>query len=354
MGIRHKNLSRESLYSYEHNGGENLSKGMGIAILVVMLLLGVGIGYYYISLETPSAEDSIKVLAAGSLAVPFKELAQEFEKEYGIKVYIETAGSIETVKKVSELGIKADVVAVADYKAIQNYLMPNYTNWYVKFAKNELVITYTEKSKYAEEISSGNWMNILMKEDVRVGFSSPNDDPCGYRAVMMFYLAQMKYENDVFNSIVLANTGIRMENETIVVPPDSELLNLTGKVYIKQKSVDLLADLESGNIDYAIEYLSVAKQHGYRYIRLSDEINLSNGTLASWYRTAVVRLADGKEIMGDAINYAVTIPNNAPNNDYALKFVKMLLGDEGREILENCGQPPMYEEVGTVPQEVKP
>jgi len=331
-----------------------LSRGMVAAILVIVLLVSVGIGYYYISLETPSEGKSLKVLAAGSLAVPFKELAQEFEKEYGVKVYIETAGSIETVKKVSELGIKADVVAVADYKAIKNYLIPDYTDWYVKFARNELVITYTESSRYADEINSDNWMDILMRSDVRVGFSSPNDDPCGYRAVMMFYLVQMKYENGVFDSIVLANTGMNVENGTIVVPPDSELLNLTGKVYIKQKSVDLLADLESGNIDYAIEYLSVAKQHNYKYIRLPDEINLSNASLVSWYQKAVVKLADGKELKGDAINYAVTIPNNAPNEDYASKFVKMLLGDKGRNILENCGPPPLYEEVGTVPEEVKP
>ncbi len=352
MGIRHKNLSRESLYSNKHNGGERLKSAV-LAVIIVALLLGVAAGYYYISMQTPSENKSIRVLAAGSLAVPFKGIAGEFEKEYGVKVYIETAGSIETVKKVSELGIRADVVAVADYKAIKNYLLPNYTDWYVKFAKNELVITYTNKSRYASEINAQNWMSVLMRKDVRIGFSSPNDDPCGYRAVIMLYLAQMKYGKRVFDSIVLNNTGIGIENGTIVVPPDSSLLNSQGRVYIKQKSVDLLADLESGNIDYAIEYLSVAKQHNYRYLRLPDEINLSNSSLISWYQKAIVRLSDGKLIRGDAINYAVTIPNNAPNTEYAYKFVKMLLGDKGREILEKCGQPPMYEEVGAVPEEVK-
>ena len=320
-------------------------------IIIVLIVVGIAGGYYYIT--TQNSEKSLKILAAGSLAVPLKEMAREFEKSYGVKAYIETAGSIETVKKVSELGIKADVVAVADYKAIENYLMPDYTDWYVKFAKNELVLTYTEKSKYADEINENNWMDILMK-DVRVGFSSPNDDPCGYRAVMMFYLAQMKYGTRIFDSVVLNNTGMNVENRTIVVPPDSELLNLQGRVFIKHKSVDLLADLESGNIDYAIEYLSVAKQHGLKCIRLPDEINLSNASLISWYSTAKLKLADGKVINGDAINYAVTIPNNAPNREYAIKFVKLLLGEKGRGILEKCGQFPIYEEVGNVPGEVKP
>ncbi len=329
-----------------------MPKKVVIAILIVLLILLAG-GYYYINYQNTS-EGSIKVLAAGSLSVPLKELANKFQEKYGVKVYIETAGSIETVKKVSELGIRADVVAVADYNAISSYLMPNYTNWYIKFARNELVIAYTNNSRFAKEINSTNWMNILTRKDVRIGFSSPNDDPCGYRAVIMFYLAQLKYKNGIFDNLILNHTGIKIDNGTIIVPNDSELLTTTGKIFIKQKSVDLLADLQAGDIDYAIEYLSVAKQHHINYIRLPDVINLSNSTLVSWYSKAVVELADGKIVHGDAINYAVTIPNNAPNKEYAYKFVNMLLGKEGRSILKNCGQEPIFEPVGNVPEEVKP
>ncbi len=326
-------------------------KTIAVLSIVAALIAVSAIGAYYIQLQTP---EGIKILAAGSLAVPLKELAEKYENVYGVKVYIETAGSIETVKKVCELGIKADVVAVADYNAISNYLMPNYTNWYIKFARNEIVITYTNSSRYANEINETNWMQILMKDDVRIGFSSPNDDPCGYRAVMSMYLADKKYHYGLFESVVENNTKITVENDTIIVPGDPDLLGSEGRVFIKQKSVDLLADLESGSIDYAFEYLSVAKQHGLRYIRLPDTINLSNSTLVSWYREATVKLADGTVIQGDAINYGVTIPNNAPHYEYAVKFVKLLLGNTGKEILEECGQPPMYEEVGTVPKEVKP
>ncbi len=322
-------------------------------VFLVILFLGLAGGYYYINSQN-TARGSIKVLAAGSLSIPLKELANRFQEKYGIKVYIETSGSIETVKKVSELGIKADVVAVADYKAIESYLMPNYTNWYIKFASNEMVIAYTNHSKFANEINSTNWMKILSKKDVRIGFSSPNDDPCGYRAVMMFYLTQLKYHNGIFNDIILNNTGIKFENGVIVVPNDAKLLGSTGKIFIKRKSVDLLSDLQAGDIDYAIEYLSVAKQHHINYLKLPPEINLSNSTLISWYSKAVVKLADGRVMHGDAINYGVTIPNNAPNKEFAYQFVNMLLSKEGREILENCGQKPIFIPVGQVPEEVKP
>jgi len=320
-----------------------------VAVVIGIIIAGTLVTYYHTS---NSLEEEIKVLAAGSLAVPLKKISDIFEKEFGVRVYTETAGSLETVKKVSELGTKADVVAVADYQAIEKYLMPDFTEWYVKFARNELVIAYTDKSKYASEITLENWMKIF-KKDVRIGFSSPNDDPCGYRAIMMFYLAEIKYQNGIFRDVVENNTGIRASNGIIEVPDDSSLLNFQGKIFIKQKSVELLADLESGNIDYAIEYLSVAKQHGLSYLRLPDEINLSNSTLIPWYQKVKVKLADGREIQGDAINYGVTIPNNAPHTELAYKFLELLLGEKGNEILSNCGQPPMYEEIGNVPEEIK-
>ncbi|NPA74906.1 MAG: tungstate ABC transporter substrate-binding protein WtpA [Euryarchaeota archaeon] len=327
-------------------------KILGTIAVIAILAVALAAGYVFVSME--NGGESITVLAAGSLAVPFSKIAQVYEKEYGIKVNIETAGSIQTVKKVSELHRKADIVAVADYNAIQSYLVPNYTSWYIKFAKNALVVVYTPHSKYASEINGTNWMSILSRKDVRIGFSSPNDDPCGYRSVMMFYLASKLYNSTIFRDVVENNTGIRVNNGIITVPDDSQLLNLTGKVFIKQKSVALLGDLESGDIDYAIEYMSVAKQHGLKYITLPDDINLSNSSKSNIYKEAVVQLADGKKIQGGPINYGITVPNNAPHRDAAYKFVNLLIGKKGREIMDECGQPPMYEPVGKVPEEIKP
>ena len=326
-------------------------KKVGVVAILMILAVSLASGYWFVHME--ESGKSITVLAAGSLAVPFSKIADEYQKLYGVRVDIETAGSIQTVKKVSELGVKADVVAVADYKAIKSYLIPNYTAWYVKFARNELVLTYTNESRYASEINDTNWMQILMKNNVRIGFSSPNDDPCGYRAVMMFYLAEKEYNTDIFENVVENNTGIRLNDGKITVPDDSLLFNASGRVFIKQKSVALLGDLESGDIDYAIEYLSVAKQHGLRYLSLPNKINLGNASMESIYQQAVVKLTDGKEITGDVINYGITVPNNAPDPSDAYKFINLLLGEKGREIMETCGQPPIYAQYGNVPEEIK-
>jgi len=81
------------------------------------------------------------------------------------------------VRKVTDLHKPADIVAVADYTLIPQLLVPNYTDFYVLFATNEIVIAFTDQSKYADEINSDNWYEILARPDVKFGFSDPNQDP---------------------------------------------------------------------------------------------------------------------------------------------------------------------------------
>jgi molybdate/tungstate transport system substrate-binding protein len=115
---------------------------------------------------------------------------------------------------------------------------------------------------------------------------------------------------------------------------------------IRSKEVELLALLESGNMDYAWEYRSIAVQHGLNFVELPDEINLSMIEHADFYSQATVDIA-GKEpgttmtMRGKPIVYGVTIPKNAPHPELALAFVRFLLGPEGQAIMEQQGQPPI-------------
>jgi molybdate/tungstate transport system substrate-binding protein len=115
---------------------------------------------------------------------------------------------------------------------------------------------------------------------------------------------------------------------------------------VRPKSVELIALLESGDMDYAFEYRSVAVQHGMKFVELPDRINLSMVEHADLYGQAQVDIA-GKEpgatmtMVGKPIVYGVTIPKNAPGPDLALEFVKFLLGPDGQAIMEAQGQPPI-------------
>jgi len=131
--------------------------------IIVALVISTAL-YYFIS----HREEKIVVFCAGSLAVPFKKISENFEKIYGCTVYLEAGGSVAMARKIVELGEKADILAVADYNVMEEYIVPEYADSYTIFASNELVIAYTNKSKCSNEINSSNWREILKREDVQV------------------------------------------------------------------------------------------------------------------------------------------------------------------------------------------
>ena len=141
-------------------------------------------------------EAILKIFHAGSLSVPMAELEEKFETLHpNVDVQREPAGSRACIKKITELDKQSDILASADYTLIPTMMMPEYTNWYLAFAKNQIVIAYTNDSKYSSEIDQDNWYEILSRPDVTFGFSNPNDDPCGYRSVMVTQLSETFYES---------------------------------------------------------------------------------------------------------------------------------------------------------------
>ncbi len=264
----------------------------------------------------------IIIFHAGSLSVPFQKIARAFELENpGTRVLLEAAGSVESARKITDLNKPCDLMASADYQVIKKFLIPKYTSWYLPFAGNEMVIAFTEKSNYADQINESNWHEILLKEDVRYGRSDPDADPCGYRTLMVMQLAEDYYAKEEF----------------------SDQLSGKDRKYIRPKEVDLLAMLEIHETDYIFIYRSVAVQHGLRYLRLPDEINLKNTKYDEQYSKAVVNIrgkipGESAEMKGEAIVYAITMLNEAPNPEAAGAFLHFMLNQEkGIKILEESG-----------------
>ena len=275
---------------------------------------------------TPQPQGMLTIFHAGSLSVPFKHIAEEFNRLYpGIAVEMESAGSRTTIRKVTELGRKADIVGSADYVAIEQLMFPDFADWHVRFATNRMVIAYTDDSRYADEINGENWYEVLTRDGVEYGHSSPDADPCGYRTLLVFQLAEQHTR----------------------IPGLAEKLDAScPEKNVRPKSVELIALLQSGDLDYAFEYQSVAVQHGLRFVELPVEVDLSSVEHADLYAGASVEIA-GKEPgatqtqMGAPIVYGVTVPTNAPRPDLAVIWIEFLLGAQGRAILQDDGQPPI-------------
>lgn len=274
------------------------------------------------------AEPSGKLVIyhAGSLSVPFAAMEKTLEEKYpNLEIERKSGGSTKMARLISDKGEAADIMASADYVVIDKNLIPNFATWNVRFASNQLVLTYTEKSKYADEINAKNWAEILQRKDVVWGHSDPNLDPCGYRSLMVLQLAEKFYDKPGLYDKLVANRP---------------------KENVLPKAVQLIKKLKSGEMDYAWEYLSVAVQHGLKYVTLDDHINLGNYKMTPFYKEAKVTVTGKKagttvDRVGKSITYGITMTNNAENKDAAEAFLKYLFDpDGGLAVLKSMGQPP--------------
>lgn len=274
-------------------------------------------------------EEEIKIFHAGSLSVPIGEVSKEFKKIRKVEILAESSGSIEVVRKVTDLKKMPDLVAVADHQLV-SMLIPEYTDFYILFAKNEIVIAFSENSKFANEINEENWFEILQREGVKFGFSDPNFDPCGYRALIVLKLADLFYEKPIFESLIEKNTNIRSLNNTIIVP---ERVESNSKIVLRPKEVELTSFVEIGALDYYFIYKSVAKQHNLRSIELPPEINLGSYEMQEHYSKIEIKI-NGKSFKAHPIVYAVTILKNSQNREIVIDYINFLLGSEGKRIFK--------------------
>jgi molybdate/tungstate transport system substrate-binding protein len=272
-----------------------------------------------------SLSGTLYIFHAGSLTVPLAEVNEEFMKLYpDVEVLAEGAGSATTIRKVTELGKECGIIASADYTLIPELMYPDYADWYIIFATNQMCLCYTDQSKYADEINRDNWYEILQREGVTYGRSDPDQDPCGYRTLMVWQLAEKHY----------GVSGIHQN------------LYETAGDLMRPKSVELIALLESGDLDYAFEYTSVAAQHNLNYVELPPEINLADATLKDFYAEVSVDIAGAEpgEFLtkkGKPIVYGITIPSNYPHKEIAIAWLEVMLGTTGTGIMKSNGQPPV-------------
>lgn len=288
--------------------------------LLLLLTLSIVVAF---AVPAALAQEKVVVFHAGSLAAPMAEIEALYEAAHpDVDVQREAGGSAALARKITDLGGACDLFLSADYMVIEKLLRPAVADWNVLFASNAIVLMYGPKSKYASEINRDNWTGILMRPDVRWGHSEPDADPCGYRSLMVLQLAEKFYgDKDLYN----------------------RAMNHPGRA-VRPKAIDLVAMVESGAMDYAFEYKSVAVQHGLNYVDLPDEINLKDPKFKDQYAAASVELA-GKEpgktitVKGEPIVYGLVIPKDAPNRKGALDLVKFILDPKGGlAVFQKMGQ----------------
>ncbi len=310
-----------------------------------IFLVGFLLSFLGMVSQLQAARIVLKVFHAGSLSVPFAAIEKAFEARYPwIDVQRESSGSVKAIRKVIDLHKPCDVVASADYSLIPQMMFPQYADHVYLFARNELVLCYTAHSKFSREINAQNWFEILARPGIRWAFSNPNLDPCGYRAVMALVLAESYYHQELINRLLkpFLPFSFRPQGPAVLVEIPADFSPRGDKLFIRPKAVELLGLLESGAIDYAVEYVSVARQHHLGYVKLPPEINLSSTTYADYYARVRVLLANGKQVVGKPIVYGIAALKTAPHPKAAKLFEQFVLSPEGARILRENFQTPIF------------
>ncbi len=306
-------------------------------IMRALLLWGLTIGC--------SKSNEVVVFYASSLSAVLGDVSEAFRREHPkTRVRLEPSGSQVAARKVTELGLRADVVAVADSSIIGKMMVPQHASWNVIFATNELVLAHKDHSRFTDEVSTQNWPSVLTRSGVRLGRADPDTAPLGYHTLLVWQLAeQASHYGDA-----AANLAARLSDQC-------------AKQHVTHDEAELLALLESRAVDYAFLFRSTAEDHHLKITALPAEENLGRPELATQYAKASVEVrmkqAENKtRIAGAPITYGLTVPVKAAQPGLARDFVALLVGEKGNRLLRRRGfqpsSPALCNPCGGLPNEL--
>jgi len=290
-------------------------------------------------------EDKLIIFHAAGLARPFADLEKIFEEAHpGVDVQRESGPSVGVARKITDLGRKCDLYAAADYSVISDMLIPDYTDFQLLFLKEHIVVAYTQRSKYASEINSSNWYEILLRPDVSVGYANPAVSPVGWRTLLVWKLAEPYYKQELNGKSLFAQLEAKIPPQNIV--PDVQALE---------------PKLESLDLDYAFMYKSTAEQHNLQYVQLPEDIDLSSPSKAAFYAKATVQVKgkDGKTKLrkGGPIVFSITQLKDAEHPRLASEWLKLMFSKQGQEVFKQDFMetlyPPLAPDVSKVPAELQ-
>lgn len=269
---------------------------------------------------TPRDGRRLTVYNAASIARPLRALADSFTAKTGITVVQESQSSLELARRLTEFNEIPDVIALADWRVFPTMLAPKWVDSWWLFARNRLVIAYTDKSRHAAEMANDGWRHVLTQSDVETGRADPNTDPSGYRTLMAFQLAEAHYREPGLAGRLLAAAPSRN---------------------VRPREADQVGMLQAGALDYIWTYENLARGASLKYVTLPPQVDLGNPADSLTYARATVRVAgkqrgDSVTFHGEPILYGVAVPVAAPDSSVARQFVQFMLGIDGRRILRNA------------------
>jgi len=227
-----------------------------------------------IGVDGTARDDRVSVLAAGSLARAFSDLGDGLDAT----VQVETHGSVTCARLLAEGQRDPDIVALADPALFGTVLSES---WHAQVATNALVIVYDPESSGGRAVRDAErWFDPVVAGEATLGRTDPDLDPLGYRTVFALQLAAERDDRPE-----LVERALRPEQ---VYPETS-----------------LLSRFETGELDAAVVYRSMASDRGFPFRELPAAVDLSDPARDEAYRRASYTLASGETVTGKHIAYGV-------------------------------------------------
>jgi molybdate/tungstate transport system substrate-binding protein len=267
------------------------------------------------------------VMYAGSLVKIFEtSLGSSFQNQTGYTYEGEGKGSVQIANLMVDGFRKPDIFVSAGTIPIMKLVdnKPPLANWLIKFASTEMVIAYSPKSHFYNELEKARtgqipWYKVLSEKDFKFGRTDPELDPKGYNMIIAAKLSNIYYNDSSIKQKILGD-------------------DRNPKQVFTEETLNTI--LESGQVDAIAAYKHEAISRGLLYITLPPQVNLGNSDFSNYYKMASYTFSsNGQIISGAPVYFSVTIPNTYKNFNGAVSFVNYLISpnDKGKLILDKQG-----------------
>ena len=247
-----------------------------------------------------SAPGPVKVAYAASLANLMEhDVSPAYDKATTGDFQGDAAGSTQLVSEIKGKVKQADVFISASTDANTGLIGDangGWETWYATFATAPLVIAYNANSKFAADLKSKPWNQVITEAGFKMGSTDPKLDPKGKLAAQ-------------------ALTKDNIPASAVQVFPEEQLVGR----------------LQSGQLDAGFFYSSEAA-----------ELNIPTVPLGDIHLQAT---------------YTVSVLSKAPDADAGIAFVQYLFSDAGKALMTKHGlqlQPiKVTGDAGSVPAQLK-
>lgn len=290
-------------------GGRRRIGSIVVALMAMIALLAAACDGGGTSAAGGGGQGTVRVLYAGSLVnIMEKTLGPAFAKATGYQYQGYGAGSSQIANELQGKIRQGDVFISADPAVDTKLMGPNgLVSWYATFARSPLVLGYNPKSKFADQLKTKPWYEVVTQPGFTLGSTDPKLDPKGKLAAQAIQQIAKDQNQPALAQQITSNLKVFPET-------------------------DLVGRLQSGQLDA-----------GFFYSIESNELDVPTASLAP---------------IDLAAQYTVTVLKQAANPAGGEAFVKYLLGNQGTTTLKDHGfeliQPAKVSgDQGSVPKELQ-